>query len=319
MNTDNTFQILSLDGGGIRGLFSAAVLASLEDDLGISIMDHFDLITGTSTGGIIAIALGMGLSPREIVEFYVTQGSAIFPDSWPRRKRHWIKHKYDQPPLIRALKGALKDRRLGDSMKRLVIPTYNHGRDDVRVFKTAHHTRLTRDWKIPAWQIALATSAAPTYFPACREIEAARLIDGGVWANNPTMIGIVEAMSLLNVPLDAIHVFSLGTCDDLTHPSDRLDRGGKMRWANNAVRVTMRGQSLGTNTMAKLLLGEDHVLRLDPQVPAGLYALDKLSGDKLIAEAAHASQHFSPEFAKRFRGHRAPVFTPYNGTTEPKS
>ncbi len=78
------FQILSLDGGGIKGLFSAAVLASIEEDLGIRITDHFDLVTGTSTGGIIALGLGIGLRPREIVEFYVREGPRIF------KKQDWF-------------------------------------------------------------------------------------------------------------------------------------------------------------------------------------------------------------------------------------
>jgi len=73
------FQILALDGGGIKGIFSAAFLAALEDDLKTRITDHFDLIAGTSTGGLIAIALGLGLSPREIVRFYMKHGPAIFP------------------------------------------------------------------------------------------------------------------------------------------------------------------------------------------------------------------------------------------------
>lgn len=75
------FQILSLDGGGLRGMFSAAVLARLEDDLQLRITDHFDLIAGTSTGGIIAIGLGLGLTPREIVEFYAEHGPRIFRDA----------------------------------------------------------------------------------------------------------------------------------------------------------------------------------------------------------------------------------------------
>ena len=85
MNAINTednvgrFQILSLDGGGIKGIFSAAILAAIEDDLDTRITDHFDLITGTSTGGIIAIGLGLGLRPCEIVEFYLREGPKIFP------------------------------------------------------------------------------------------------------------------------------------------------------------------------------------------------------------------------------------------------
>ena len=72
------FQILSLDGGGIKGLFSAAILAFLEEDLETKIIDHFDLIVGTSTGGLIALGLGAGLTPRELVEFYVANGPKIF-------------------------------------------------------------------------------------------------------------------------------------------------------------------------------------------------------------------------------------------------
>ena len=76
------FQILSLDGGGLKGIFSAALLAHLEEDLNIDITDHFDLITGTSTGGIIALGLGVGMRPGEIVHFYAENGPKIFPVGW---------------------------------------------------------------------------------------------------------------------------------------------------------------------------------------------------------------------------------------------
>ena len=76
---DRPFQILSLDGGGYRGLFAAAVLAAFEEDLGRPVLQHFDLVTGTSTGGIIALALGAGMSPREVIEFYETHGPRISP------------------------------------------------------------------------------------------------------------------------------------------------------------------------------------------------------------------------------------------------
>src|SRR5262245_9079006 len=94
-NPFSRFQILSLDGGGIKGLVSAAVLAAIEDDLDVNIVDHFDLIAGTSTGGIIAMALGLGLRPREIVEFYVREGPAVFPKlfGW-RSLQHWLYRKF---------------------------------------------------------------------------------------------------------------------------------------------------------------------------------------------------------------------------------
>ncbi|MRS05906.1 patatin, partial [bacterium] len=134
---ENRFQILSLDGGGIKGLFSAAVLAAIEEDLRLNIVDHFDLIAGTSTGGIIAIGIGLGMSPREIVEFYLREGPKIFP-RWLGTKRfqHWAYRKFSSEPLITALQSCFSGKRFGDSKKRLVIPAYNLGEDDVYIFRT---------------------------------------------------------------------------------------------------------------------------------------------------------------------------------------
>src|SRR5947209_18282954 len=118
------FQILSLDGGGIRGLYSAAILAKWEEDLNCNICDHFDLITGTSTGGIIALGLGLGLRPREIVEFYVNEAPKIFSQRFGLKWwRHWLVSKFSHRPLEEALKRCFKDKRLADSKKRLVIPS----------------------------------------------------------------------------------------------------------------------------------------------------------------------------------------------------
>ena len=154
------FQILSLDGGGIKGLFSAAVLAALEEDMGISITDHFDLITGTSTGGIIAIGLAIGMKPREIVSFYVKDGPRIFSPSWWKRIRHLWSAKHANAPLRNALQNVLGDKRLGDCTKRLVVPSFNLDKNEVYLFKTPHHKRLKRDWRVPLWKVAMATTAA---------------------------------------------------------------------------------------------------------------------------------------------------------------
>lgn len=306
------FQILSLDGGGIKGLFSAAVLAAIEEDLGISVINHFDLITGTSTGGIIALGLGLGLSPRKIVEFYVSKGPGIFRNRFKIGSiRHWVFQKFPQAPLRDALKEIFEDKRLADSKKRLVIPAYNLGEDDVYLFKTPHHERLRRDYKEFMWKTALATSAAPTYFPPCRNINAIRLIDGGVWANNPTMVGIIEAVSLLGVNLKAVSVLSLGTSDPVILRPKRLDWSGKLLWASSAVDVIMRGQSLGVTKQAQHLLGEDKVERLDPKVPDGLFALDNASVEELLAKAAHESRGFAPHFEKKFKPHIAAPYTPH--------
>lgn len=306
--------MLSLDGGGIKGLFSAAVLAAIEEDLKINIADHFDLIAGTSTGGIIAIGIGLGMKPREIVEFYLREGPQIFSRKWGAKWfQHWAYRKFSPEPLIAALQSCFKDKRFGDSSKRLVIPSYNLGEDDVYIFRTPHAERLRRDYKVPAWKVALATSAAPTFFPCTREVENMRLIDGGVWANNPTLVAIIEAFGTLNVPLGSQYVLSIGTSDAVSQRNKRLNSGGIIAWAleNVALDVIMRGQSIGTNNHATFLLGKERIERLNPKVAADEFSLDCIHKvEDIIGKAAHHSRVFMPTFAEKFSGHRAAPYTP---------
>ncbi len=316
-NINRRFQILSLDGGGIKGLFSAAILSHFEDDFDIKITDHFDLIVGTSTGGIIALAMGVDIRPKDIVHFYVTEARNIFAGNWPaspRRFWHWLRHgiwnKYSEEPLKRALRDCFGDRLLGESKKRLVIPSYSIGEDDVHLFKTPHHERLRRDHKVPIWQIALATSAAPSFFPCCQLIYDIRLVDGGVWANNPIMVGITEAVGLLGISLENIHVLSLGTTDEVKGRPKKLDHGGLWQWKTDAVNVVLRGQSIGAHTQAEHLLGKGKVLRINPKAPDKIFALDKLSEGNLLGKAAHESRLYSPTFKEMFMEHKASDYRP---------
>lgn len=304
------FQILSLDGGGIKGLFSAAVLAFLEEDLNTNVIDHFDLITGTSTGGIIALGLGAGLRSREIVEFYVSNCHQIFNAHFLSPLKHFFKSKYSANPLENALKDCFGEKRLADSCKRLVITSYNISDDSVYLFKTPHHDRLRRDYKVPMWKIARATSAAPTYFRAFSGIDNVRLIDGGVWANNPSIVGITEAVSLFNIPLGDIYVLNMGTTDEVKHYPSYLDKGGLIKWRKAALSIILHGQSIGAWTQSQHLIGKDHIERLDPKVPDGLFALDKLSTGALLSKAAHESRHFCPRFKELFMEHIASEYKP---------
>ena len=308
------YQILSLDGGGIKGIFSAAILAAIEEDAKVNIVDHFDLITGTSTGGIIALGLGLGMRPREIVDFYLEYGRQIFPHWYGIKSlQHWIFRKFSPKPLEIALKTCFKNKTIGDSIRPLVIPSYNIGDDDVYLFRTPHHQRLKRDYKVPAWKVALATSAAPTFFPCTREIDRVRLIDGGVWANNPTMVGIVEAVGTLEIPMNAISVLSIGTSDEVAARYKRLDTGGLFAWAlgSEAINVVMRGQSIGVNNQAKFLLGKERVERLNPKVASGEFSLDGVNKtDDLIGKASHYSRHYMEIFEHKFKAHKAPTYTP---------
>lgn len=309
------FQILALDGGGAKALFTARVLAHLEQDLGISIADSFDMIAGTSAGGIVALALGAGLRPSEIASHYEELVGTVFPAA---RRRPWRRLRqanapiYDANVLRAELTKVFRERTLGDSGKRLVIPSWDVQRGAVHIFKTPHHARLTRDWRIPMVDVALATSAAPLYFPAAH-VDGLRLIDGGIWANNPSVIAIAEAVSMLSVTLGNIKVLNIGTLDPITRHPKRLDRGGMLQWAAPIAPLILNAGSRGSQGLAEHFLGKANYARFDAQVPGGLYGLDSADPADLAGLAASASRNLSPIFTERFSGHQAAEYTPLSG------
>ena len=165
------FRILSLDGSGIIGAFAASALATFKRETGQRIIDHFDLITGTSTGGIIAIGLAMETPAEEIARFYETEEPKIFPrrsgiNKWLRRVRGVFQPRFSNEALRTAIQGVVGDRPLEEVVTRLVIPTYDMNTGKVYLFKTPHHPGCLNHADLMAVDVALATSAAPTYFPA---------------------------------------------------------------------------------------------------------------------------------------------------------
>lgn len=292
------FHILSLDGGGLKGIYSAAVLAALEDSMGTPIASRFDLIVGTSTGGIIALGLGLGLSPRDILAFYVRSGGEVFKDRLKLRSlKRLLRPKYSAAKLAGSVRDVFGERLLGECRKALVIAAYDLDSDRVYLFKTPHDERFDRDWRVPAWEVAMATSAAPTYFSAFRlRSDRTRLIDGGVWANNPSLIAIAEAVSSFGVRLGQIRLFSLGTTSPAVARAKRLDHGGFAQWGLGGLEVLLKGQSEGANSTAFHLLSEAQILRDDPIVPAGALRLDAVDVDYLVGLASGHSRHLQPKF-----------------------
>lgn len=253
------FKILSIDGGGIRGIIPCKILAELETELirkegpEARLCDYFDLICGTSTGGIIAIGLALGLKASDILELYVEHGKEIFP-STRRNKLHkgicFVRNFpfYERGTLKRLLKDVYnkvtidKDTRIGHARTRLLVPVYNSEHGTIHIFKTAHHSGLVNDYQIPAVDVALATSAAPVYFEpysftytvkgTCVEKTYRNIIDGGIVANNPSYLGLTEAMAGLNMPLKDISLLSLGTGIDYFAKNISSSKMGAGFWAN---------------------------------------------------------------------------------------
>lgn len=316
-----SFQVLALDGGGAKALFTAHVLARLEADLGVRITDHFDLIAGTSAGGILALGLGSGLSPAEIVERYTDLAERVFPRS---RRAPWrfgaraLGPIYSGVVLREVLTEVLGERLLGESTKRLIIPSWDVQRAEVHIFKTPHHPRLRRDGKIPMVDVAMATTAAPTYFEAAN-VDGQRLVDGGVWANNPSVVAVGEAVSMLDADLEAIRVLNVGTVDQRTNHAERLDTGGWLDWARPAADFMITAASRGAQGTAAHLVGKDDFVRFDASVPGNVFTLDRARPDALAGLAAGQSRFLSPLFTERFAEHLAGPYTPSSllGDDEP--
>lgn len=226
------FKILSIDGGGIKGVFPAMFLMLLEDELKnrsdgkTKIYQHFDLITGTSTGGIIAIALALGISAKEIYNLYLDNAKKIFGNKKPFLLGQIRNSAHERNFLETLVRNKFKeanggnDPRLKDCKTDICIPIYDLIQGNPSILKTKYHPAFERDYHIPAYQAAMATSAAPTYFdPYTSDYidmngtkkDFSNKVDGGVMANNPTLVAFLEATKAFKVEMSQLEILSLGT------------------------------------------------------------------------------------------------------------
>ncbi len=282
-----SFRILALDGGGLKGAFTAAALATWERHTGLRVVDHFDLIAGTSTGGIIALGLAFGLTCQEMLDFYRTRGPIIFPVTRLRsRVRHFARHlfrpKYAQEVLYRELASALyrggPPVRLKDSRCRLIIPAYHAVAGASHAFRTPHHPDLTADADTEAADVALATAAAPTYFTAAKVanmVSESSYFDGGVWANSPVMAAIIEAVCFLRIPLERVDVLSVGTTEE-PFTLRAQTRAGIIgfAWKKRIVDLLMNVQQESSLKLAGHLVSDPRFLRVNTMTAPGTYSLD---------------------------------------------
>jgi patatin-like phospholipase/acyl hydrolase len=258
--SDKTFKILSIDGGGIKGLYSAAILKEFEDKFKCQISDYFDMICGTSTGGLIALALALKIPAKEICDFYELEGPKIFPNSTSinffgkKISRRFMQQlvkggKYSDKPLKNALTNIFKESKIGDSNNLLCIPSYTITEARPFIFKY-DHTILDRDNGALMVDVALATSAAPTYFPMA-EIpfyNNKQFIDGGVWANNPTLVGLLEALTYFvgkEKEYDKLKILSISSLSITGGQPTGLKRERSfLNWGNDLFETSFTGQSL---------------------------------------------------------------------------
>jgi uncharacterized protein len=231
---EKQFTILSIDGGGIRGLIPAKVLAELERELKLlntekPLYEYFDLICGTSTGAILAIAIALGIPAKDLVRFYKEHAQVIFPKWYlkvlPSKSRAILTSIYSNKNLRKKLKEIYTEANGGqiplinDLKTNVCIPVFNGNDGQINIIKTKHCEDYIRDYKLPAHEVALSSASAPVYFPPHTfsfsnefgEGVNVNMIDGGIFANNPSLIGVLEATEKLGHDFSNIRLLSLGT------------------------------------------------------------------------------------------------------------
>lgn len=321
--SDRDFRVLAIDGGGIRGIFPAHVLATLEHRfLGSrSIASYFDLIVGTSTGGILALGLGAGLAAADLRDLYRDRGHEIFPTGgvgWLSNLRRWLRGKirllrysYDSKALSDVLTNVLGDRKLGSAVTRLCIPSFEGEYGEVFVFKTPHHPAFKKDLFEPMVKVALATAAAPTYFRPHRD-GGYTFVDGGVWANNPIMIAVTEALTSFDVRRNQVRILSIGCGDDPYRVTgSKIFKGGMFHW-KDIILAAMRLQSQSALGQAGLLVGPESLVRLDVPKSVPKIELDDwtLAVEHLPAAAERVVDTAADRIVRMFLQEPAPPYTP---------
>lgn len=272
-------RVLSIDGGGIRGIIPAMLLAEVERRTGKRIWELFSLLAGTSTGGILALGLtkpnddGQPYSAEDLVGLYEEHGGKIFARSvWHRARAigNVVEEKYPSGPIEEVLNDYFQDRRLADALSDVLVSSYEIERRLPFFFRSSR-ARTDPEYDFPMKQVARATSAAPTYFePAKIDVKSNgvddyyALIDGGVYANNPTLCAYVEATTThgRREPTEFV-VLSLGT-GQLTRrlPYDETKDWGLARWAQPILDVVFDGVSDTVDyQMRQLLTCEDKIDR----------------------------------------------------------
>ncbi len=289
-------RILSVDGGGIRGLVSCLWLGGAEDVLSVSgkpgLLRHFDLLAGTSSGALIACGLGMGLSPAAIAELFRRHRHDIFPGMverlWSRAGRLFrdgvSAPRYDGKGLENVLREVFGRTTLGQLQIPVMVTSYDTVSRDAVIFKSfkPEHQDLL------VWEVCRASTAAPTYFPAYPmmvEGKGCALIDGGVVANNPTACAVAEALrhdKLVDQCSDLV-VLSVGSGRrNRPIPLRQAQEWGALEWAVPIIDVLFDGNTDSVDYIARQLVGPGY-FRLQTDLLAQLDDLDDVSAVNIAA------------------------------------
>ncbi len=318
-----TYHVLALSGGGYRSLYTATILAELEIALGKPIASHFDLICGTSAGGMLALGLASEIPAQELKGLFENEGSRIFNNRSIVRRLlgFWAKAKHDSSGLKNVLVDRFNDNTIGELKHRVLIPTVNYSTGRGQFFKTPHHPSFEFDHKMKIVDVAMASAAAPVYFPLARNSRGV-FADGGLVGNAPGLFGLHEIKTFLSPDQEAIiRVLAIGTMTigATVRGGASLDRGFGL-WRGDLFDLVISAQESSVDYMLRQTLG-DNYFQIDdhatPDQSKDVKALDRVSvgaTNTLRDRGLHAAQRTigNPLF-QPFRDHKANTPTFYHG------
>ncbi len=292
---EKPFNILSIDGGGIRGIIPALVLKKIEELSGKPICELFDLIAGTSTGGLIALGLSMKdengnpkYSASDLVDFYRTKGKDIFSRSVGHSFRSLDSlrgEKYPNFKLRKVIDDFFGEQRLKNVMTDVIIPSYETERRIPWLFKSKNaKISGNDDYDFALRDVALATASSPTYFephkvPFRDDNDYLSFIDGGIYANNPALCAYIDAKTMYGKEDRDIMLLSLGTGRfTKRYYHDEIKNWGVVRWARPILNCVFDGVSDTVDyQLSRILKGRDHYYRLQVELKEGNDELDNTS------------------------------------------
>lgn len=277
------FQVLSLTGGGYLGLYTACVLAALEERAGEPLGRRFDLIAGTSIGGILALALAYEVPMAQVRDAFAARGREIFSDrDAPRGRLARLRHswkgiaapRYSPTPLARLIEEFLGPATLAEAKHRVLVPAINLSRGETRLFRTPHHPHHGADAAVRALDAAMATAAAPLFFPLARH-GGDLYMDAGVYADCPDALALHEAERFLGQAKSDVAMLSVGTMTaDFTVPPATRAEIGALAWMakRRMIYTVLSAQQHLSRTLMAESLGE-RFLRIDRANPESTWEI----------------------------------------------